>query len=190
MIWNNEVFSHLLVTFIYFFLVSVLRWKLDWGLWGLWSGALLGTFFLDIDHLVYWFVTNTEKEDSKEAKEIVGGFGEIRDIRGIGKKLYILLQKVHFSHTSLIFHSVIGQVILFILAIYVLTSGGSVFGSGFIMAVNLHLLKDEWTDFIKDKDHLRNWLFWQIREPRAGEFLREYLIIISLLFLVLTKLLI
>lgn len=194
MVPKNENFSHLLVTFVYFLLVSVSRWQFDFGLIWLWLGAFLGTFLLDIDHLIYWFITHPEEEDSIEAEKIVSdkmrvtkGFDRIKEIV---KESYELLQRFHHSHTRLIFHSVVGQAILFILAIFVLTSGGSIFGSSLIMAANLHLLKDEWTDFGKNKDHLADWLFWQIREPKSREYLKEYLVGVSLVFLILTGLLI
>lgn len=190
MLFRSEVFSHLLVTFIYFFLVSVLRWELNWGLLTLWLGALFGAFFLDIDHLLYWFITHPEEESSREASGVIGGIRGTGNIRGKIVLIYQLLQRAHESHTRLIFHSAIGQVILFILAIYIITSGGSIFGSALIMAVNLHLLKDEWTDFVEKKDHLSDWLFWQIREPKLKEYLREYLIAASLVFLILTGFLI
>lgn len=193
MIWDNEVVSHLLVTFIYFLIISVLKLvtgevALGWlgvlGILGMWGGAVLGTFFLDIDHLIYWFVTNTDKEDSKEARRL-GRLGDLGIIKRF-KELFELLKRVHFSHSRLIFHSVIGQVILLLLALYLITSGGSVFGAGMIMSINLHLLKDEWTDFFKNREHLKDWLFWQIKDNGIKENLKEYLIGASLVFLILT----
>jgi len=194
MFFRSEVFVHLLVTFVYFLLVAIARWRFDLSLIWLWLGAFLGTFLLDIDHLLYWFVTHQEEEDSKEAERIVRdkmratkGFGRIKEII---KDFYALLQRVHSSHSRLIFHSVVGQTILFVLAIYIVTSGGSVLGSALIMAANLHLLKDEWADFGRNKDHLADWLFWQIREPKLREYLKEYLVGVTLVFLILTGLLI
>jgi len=190
MMLRSEVYSHLLVTFIYFFVVSVLRFKLDWNLLGLWLGALLGTFFLDIDHLLYWFVTHPEKEDSVEARK-VWGLGGMGDIKEKIARIYQLLQRVHESHVRLIFHSVVGQGILLVLAFYLLTSGGSIFGSAFIISISLHLLKDEWFDFFDGKkQHLSDWLFWQVRGISTEKHLSTYLIIVSALFLVLTGLLI
>ncbi len=186
---EKEVRSHLTVTIVYFLIITILRFKLDWSILFLWFGAFVGTFFLDIDHLIYWFVTHPEKNDSIEAKRIL----DLRNLRLLGRegktmKLFQLGQETHNTHTLLIFHSVVGQIILFILAIFVLTSGGSIFGSAFIMAINLHLLKDEWADYRKDKNHLSDWLFWQIREPKAKLYLNEYLIVVTLLFLIFSGL--
>lgn len=189
MVWRSEIYSHLLVTFIYFLAVSVLRFKLDWNLLGLWLGALLGTFFLDIDHLIYWFITNTEKSDSIEAKKTVET--KSFSVKAKIKELYRILKANHDSHTRLVFHSVVGQVILLILAFYLLTSGGSIFGSAFIISINLHLLKDEWFDYSNGKRlHLSDWLFWQVRGVSTEKHLSTYLIMVSALFLVFTGLLI
>ncbi len=199
--WKSEIYSHLLVTFVYFFLVSVLRLVNGGlgmlgllGILELWLGAMVGTFFLDIDHLVYW-LTHSEAEDSREAREIIARGTPLRpdihrDFAGQVREIRELLESHHAEHTRLIFHSVIGQIIVFVLAVFVLTSGGSIFGSAFIMAVNLHLLKDEWSDFVKNKEHLADWLFWQINEPKIKDFLVEYLLAASFFFLVLTAFLI
>jgi nitrate reductase NapE component len=185
---KSEIYSHLLVTFIYFFIVSILSWtKLGvlgfWGILEIWFGALAGTFFLDIDHLLYWFVTNTEKEDSREVKTI----WERRGIRGI-REIWGILEKHHLEHTRLVFHSVIGQTVLALLAFYLITSGGSIFGSAMILSVNLHLLKDEWKDFKENKEHLKDWLFWQVRGNELRDNLKQYLICVTIIFGILTVL--
>lgn len=197
MIWNNEVISHLLVTFIYFFIVSVLRLvtggvALGWlgmlGILELWLGAAIGVFLLDIDHLFYWWYLHPEKEDSMQAKGIWNQNN--LKLKEKAKKLFELLQKYHVTHNRLMFHSVISQIVLLLLAFYLLTSGGSLFGSGIIMSINLHLLKDEWVDFLKNKEHFKDWLFWQIRETNLMVYAKEYLAVASVIFLLLSVLLI
>jgi len=185
MMHTDEVTSHLIVTFVYFLVVGLVRWKFDLSYLLLWLGALLGTFFLDIDHLVYWFVTHPEKEDSKEAGEVIRGIRNVGEIKERFKGLYLLLLKYHHLHHQLIFHSVVGQAVLFVLAFYILSSGGSVFASAFILAINLHLLKDEWRAYLKNKEELSDWLFWQVRMPME-KYLDLYLVGASVLFLILT----
>lgn len=183
---KSEIITHLVITFFYFLVLSVLRLKIDTGLVFLWLGGLLGTFLLDIDHLLYWFIIHPEKEDSAEAKALwqqkgVGGY----------RQIYGLIQKTHSSHDRLIFHSAVFQAILLVLAFYVVSSGGSFFGSGLIMSINLHLLKDEWQDYAKRGEGVvSNWLFWQIKGIPVQKYLKLYLIIISLIFLSLSWLLI
>ncbi len=178
---NSEVFSHVLLTVIYFLAVSFLRWKFDLSLLWLWLGAFSGLFLLDTDHLLYWFLTHPEEGESRQAKVLL----KTENFRG----LYLLLKATHEAHLRLIFHTAIFQVVLLILSFYVLTSGGSVFGSALVLSLNLHLLKDEWFDFFSPrKAALANWLFWQIKELRAERFLSLYLVGVSLVFGFLTLL--
>lgn len=184
---KGEVGSHLLVSGVYLLAVSLLSGRFDWGLVDLWLGGILGTFVLDFDHFWYWFVSHPEAEDSQRAKEIWEN--KEKGIRGVTRAMrsfYLLLQETHFTHTRLVFHSVLGQVVLLVLAIFVVTSGGSLLGTSLVLTAFLHLLKDEWADFKKDPRHLEDWLFWQIKEPGIGRFLSGYLVLMSLAFVVLT----
>lgn len=182
--FGNEITSHLLVTFIYFLIVSVLRFKFDANLILLWTGALVGTFLLDIDHLLWWFYLHPEKEDSVEVNEI----WKTKGFKG-AKEIFRCLERYHFTHNRLVFHSAVFQVVLLLLAFYFLTSSGDLFASALIMAVNLHLLKDEWWDFFKRRENLADWLFWQIKGFTMNN-LNIYMAVISSVFLMLTVLLI
>jgi len=180
--FKNEVFSHLVITFFYFFTVSVFRLKLDINLVLIWLGGLLGAYFLDIDHLIYWFVTHPEREDSKQAKILF----EENNWGG----LYRLLTVSHSSHTRLVFHTVLSQIVLLILAFYILSSGGSLFASAFIMSINLHLLKDEWWQYLQGaRASLADWLFWQVRGIATEKYLAFYLAAVTIIFGGLTALL-
>lgn len=190
---NNEVWSHLLATFIYFFIVSVLRLVTGGGALGgfgllgileLWLGAAIGVFLLDIDHLFYWWYLHPEKEDSKEAKNIWNKSG--LKLKKKLKRLYELGQKWHNTHNRLMFHSAVAQVVLLLLSFYILTSGGSIFGSALIMSINLHLLKDVWTDFVERKEYLKDYLFWQVSQTRIVSYLKEYLILVTVVFFILS----
>lgn len=181
--YRNEIISHLIVTFAYFLLVSILRWKIDLGLIAIWFGGIIGTYLLDIDHLLYWYILHPEADDSRQAKILFKN----QDYKGI----YQLLSAVHQSHTKLIFHTALLQIVLLILSVYVLTSGGSVFGSALIMAANLHLLKDVWHDyFARGKTAAIEWFFWQIKGVVWEKYITIYLSIASLVFLGLSYLLI
>lgn len=155
----SVVFSHLLATGLYLLTVSFLRFKFDFSLVWLWLGGLVGTFLLDLDQVIYIFVSHPEKNDGQAT-----------------------------GH-HLIFHTATFQLILFALALFILTSGGSLFGSALVMTVNLHLLKDEWQGFLKEKNKLPAWLFWQIEAPME-KYLNVYLLGVSLVFGLLTLFLI
>jgi len=176
---SREVVSHYLVTIIWLELITVLKWPIGWQLVWLWLGGLAGTFLLDIDHLIYWFFFQPEKQDSQMAKVL----WQKRDFKG----LLLLLGRYHDTHLRLIFHTALFQAVLFIFSFYIFTSSGSLFASGLVAALNLHLLKDEWKEYLEKKyDHLKNWLFWQIKREISSETQKIYLIAASLVFIILS----
>lgn len=174
---KREIISHFLVTIIWLELITVFKWSVGWQLASLWLGGLAGTFLLDIDHLIYWFYFRTEKQDSQIAKIL----WQKRDFRG----LLMLLGRYHDTHTRLVFHSFLFQIVLLIFSFYIFSSVGSYFGSGLVAALNLHLLKDEWEEFFEKKyDHLNDWLFWQVKRKVNFELQKIYLLSVTLIFLI------
>jgi len=177
--FKKEFYSHLLVTFIYFISISFFNIRLGFGLILLWLGALVGTFLLDIDHLLlcldssnktWWAEKSRYLWNKKRYKEVIFYLGE-----------------THLEHRTLTFHSALFQPILLLLAFFVLTSTGSLFGSGLVMSLNLHLLKDEWQCFLTEGR--LDWLFWQIkgRINQRGE--KIYLLTTTFIFFLLSRLL-
>jgi hypothetical protein len=181
--FNSEIFSHLLLTFVYFVLVSLLRGNFDFSLVWLWLGALLGAFLLDIDHLLFWFWLRPQEGESIQARALA----KMSNYRG----LYTLLKQTHEAHNRLVFHAATFQVVLLLLTFYVLTATNNLFGAGLVMAMNLHLLKDEWFDWLKGRrEALADWLFWQVRGVLMADYLNLYLIFVSVVFLILSVFLI
>lgn len=195
---QNELASHLFIFLAYFIVLSLLRFKLDINLIWLWVGGLIGTYLLDVDHLIYWFVSHPEEEDSKQAVGIIKSFGG--GVGGEGGRetgreksfsllkktvvdLYQLGQESHYTDNHLIFHTITFQVILLILTVYVLSSSGSYFGAGMVLAMNLHLLKDCWQDYlVRGKEVMAEWFLWQVRGWGVERYLKEYLVLVSLVF--------
>lgn len=176
---KSEIASHLFVAFLYFALVSYFRGQFDFSLFWLFSGGFLGTLLLDIDHLLYWFFLQPQEEESGQAKILL----KTKNYRG----LYLLLQRNHQSHNRLVFHTATFQIVLFLLAFYLLTARASLFGIGMVMAMNLRLLKDEWFDFFRGrKQELADWLFWQVGGVALADYLSLYLLAASFGFLILT----
>jgi len=177
---KKELHSHLKVTIIYFGFISLFNFRLGFGLFLLWVGALLGTFLLDLDHILFgldpsnktWWAEKFrflwQKKDFKEA--------------------ICHLVETHLEHNRLIFHSVLFQPILLFLAFFVLTSTGSLCGSGLVMSMNLHLLKDEWECFLEDRDI--NWLFWPIKRKIDKKGQKIYLLAVTFVFFLLSLFLI
>lgn len=168
--------SPLLLVFIFISLwwvfakVSILNYFL------LFLGLSLGSFFLDIDHLIYWFYTHPSLEESRLAKVIFK--------KNDFKSLLKLLETTHKSHTELTFHHISFQLVLLFVSIFVFTSTSSVLGASFLLSLNIHLAVDELDDFLTNKQHLQNWLFSRLDRQLPLNYLKPYLIFVfsALLF--------
>lgn len=89
------------------------------------------------------------------------------------------------------FHNALFQTIFYVFCFWVLTSTGGLFGKGLVMAMALHLLKDEIHLLLTGREELlRRWLFWPIkREISFGEQ-KTFVILMLLVFLGLNLLLV
>lgn len=179
---KQELKHHLLPLFAIFLVVSLL-WLFQKVVWYnyvfLFSGLLWGSFFLDIDHLIYWFYLEPNLDESHLAKTAWK--------KGDFRSLLKLLETTHSHHTSLIFHHYFFQIIITLISIFVFTSSSSIFAKAFLLAINLHLLTDEIKDFYRDPSHLKLWLFARENKQLPTDSLKYYLLtflVINLFFIV------
>jgi hypothetical protein len=178
---KSELKHHLTPLFLIFCFIS-LFWLFGNVVWYqfvyLFFGFLWGSFFLDLDHLVYWFLLEPKLPESFQARQLL----KERNVLGLIK----LLEKNHKNHTSLIFHHYFFQIVLALTTLFVISSSGSIFTSAFAIAINIHLLTDEIVDFRLQPRHLQNWLFARETKQIPQEFLPHYLLtflLFSLIFL-------
>ncbi|MBI4100726.1 hypothetical protein HY439_03245 [Candidatus Microgenomates bacterium] len=95
----------------------------------------------------------------------------------------------HQSLEQPILHSALFQIALMILGFYVITSGGSLFVSGLVSGMILHLIKEEF-DLRSNKAFLKQRLFWNIHREISDREQRIYLGTVFVIFIVETMLLI
>lgn len=176
---KKEVRSHLAATSIYFLVVSLFNFRIGLNLVLLWLGAFLGTFLLDLDHLVLCLDPENKTWWAEKFRHLWRGKRY--------KEAVFYLVETHLEHRTLTFHSVLFQPILLVLAFFVLTSTGSLFGLGLVMSMNLHLLKDEWQCFFEEGRI--DWLFWQIKREIDKKGQKIYLLTVTCFFGLLTLLL-
>lgn len=147
----------------------------------LFLGLLLGSFFLDLDHLIYWLYLNPGSEESRLAKITL----EKKDLRSLFK----LLESTHQQHVNLIFHHYFFQIIMALFSLFIFTSSNNPFAMAFLLALNIHLLVDEISDFKRDKKHLQDWLFARESKQLSLNYLSYYIAIFVFLTLIFTWLL-
>lgn len=176
---------HLLPTGIIFFIVSII-----WVIFGvstieiiyLLIGLLLGTLFLDTDHIIYWFYRKPNTDESRIVKTTV----EKKDFKSFLK----LIKAARHSHDNLIFHHYFFQIGLSLISLFIFTSSQNILVLSFLLAVNLHLLVDEIKDFLKNPKFLQDWLFAREEKQLPVKFLKNYLITFIILFFIFLFLLV
>ena len=182
---KRDLLFHLLPTFVVFIIVSIF-----WVIFGvsnieiiyLLIGLLLGTLFLDIDHIIYWFYRKPNTDESRIVKTTI----ENKDF----KSVYKLIKAARSSHNNLIFHHYFFQIGLILISFFIFSSYSNTFILSFLLAINLHLLIDEIKDYFNNPKFLQDWLFAREEEQLPLKFLKNYLIIFTVFFFILLFLLV
>lgn len=145
---RREIFVHLSFFVSLFIFISILRGWFEPGFLAFWLGGIVGTLLPDLDHLVYAYVRGNELTSLRvsslfERRRVLEAFSLLADTRGERK--------------NLIFHNLSFQVVFFVLAFWVLTSSGNLFGRGLVLGFLVHLVVDQLVDLL-ETGSLDNWL--------------------------------
>lgn len=138
---KKEIFIHFAFLISFFIIISVLRKWFILSYWPFWVGGIVGTILPDVDHLIYVYFLRPHELTSQRVSQMLSR----RDIKGI----FSLLADTRSERTKLIFHSAFFQGIFLILTFLVLTSSGSIFGRGLVLAFFLHLAIDQLVDLVE-----------------------------------------
>ena len=134
---KREIFIRLAFLISFFVLLSVVKNWLTLAFWPLWLGGVIGMILPCLDHLIYVFFLAPYELTSQRViylvknKNFLGAFRLLFDTRG--------------ERTNLIFHSFIFQIIIFLLAFWLITSSGNLLGKGIMFGLLLHLVIDRFT---------------------------------------------
>lgn len=137
---KKEITIHLTALFVVFVLIAIFKKWLSLDFWPFWVGGLIGTFLPDVDHLIYVYFLRPHELTSQRTARMFSN----KDYWEMVK----LLVETRKERNRLIFHSAFFQVIFVVLAFLIITSSGSVFGIGLVLAFYLHLLTDQFIDLV------------------------------------------
>jgi len=135
------------------------------------AGGFLGAYFIKIEQIFYSFYIKPQEALSQEIQAL---FKQRKK-----KELWRLLKK-GVNQQKLAFRSAVFQIVWVVLAFFTVSSTVGMFGKGLVMAIGLHLLLDEWNDYLNDKDI--GWLFWQIKRPVGPQEQKRFLWLMTGLF--------
>jgi hypothetical protein len=172
---KKEIFIHFAFLVSLFIFISLFRGYLTLSYWPLWVGGLVGTILPDVDHFIYIFFLRPYEYTSQRASYMLGK----KDVLGTLR----FLAETRYERTKIIFHTATFQIIFVVLAFWVITSSGSMFGRGLVLAFLLHMLTDQIVD-IMETGGLSMW-FKDFPLEIDQEKVKTYWVIQVLLFLIL-----
>ena len=160
---RKEIFIHFAFWFSFFIFVSLLKKWFAIAYWPFWAGGLIGTLLPDLDHVVYGLYLKPQELNSQRMSYMFQKRQVLETMR--------FLFETRGERTKLIFHTATFQLVFLVLMFWVMTSSGSFFGRGLVLAFFLHLLVDQIVD-INETGGLTNWFrnfpFWQPRDKRQA----------------------
>lgn len=175
---KKEILFHSGSSFVYLVLITLLGRHFNWEILWFWLGGVIGTFLLDLDHLISIYTTEFNSERATLVR------GEIERKRY--KEAFKILILRHKELTQGVFHNALFQIVFLIFCFYILTTSVSLIAKGLVMAAALHLLVDEMMDF----KNFKNWFFWNIKRQIEDKEQKIYLGAVIFLFFLQSLLLI
>jgi hypothetical protein len=172
---KKELITQLVFFISFFFIISIIkRWFSPIYLL-FWGGGLFGLVLPIADHFLYAYLLRPNELVSERIRSMVRG----REYRSV--VTYAISTKRERS--KLIFHTAYFQIVFTVLAFFVITSSGSLFGRGLVLAFLLHLLIEQLTDFM-DKHDTASW-FKEVSIEMDYDKTRIYILanVLLLLFL-------
>ena|SRR3989344_1811721 len=145
---RREIFLHFAFWFSFFVFITLIKKYFDLSYWPFWIGGIVGTILPDIDHILYLYLRPQELTTQR-----VGFLLDKHEI----KRTFDLLYETRSERKNLIFHTAFFQIIFLVLTFWMVTSSGSFFGRGLVLAFSLHLLVDQAIDLVDTKAKVR-WL--------------------------------
>jgi hypothetical protein len=128
---KKEVINHFLYLLGYLILIVILNSLYSLKYYPLILGALVGIFLPYIDHLLHVYFISPQELNSQRIKYMILQ----KQIKGALQLLY----ETAGERTNLAFHTLNFQLIFIVLTFWIISSSGSYFGKGLVLAFFLSL---------------------------------------------------
>ena len=176
---KKEIITHLIPSLIFFLVSLIFLWsKLSvLNIFFLFSGTIIGTFIIDIDHFIYCFITHPNSPSGQQATSYLKN--------NQYSKAFFSVFNTHTQHHQLTFHSATFIPLWALFSLFIITSTTSIFAQSLVLAGYLHLLKDIWDEQNSIPQNLNKWLFWQIKTPVSQKFQKYFVYSSTTAFLIL-----
>ncbi|OGM12897.1 hypothetical protein A2141_05905 [Candidatus Woesebacteria bacterium RBG_16_40_11] len=141
---RKYLITHLAFLLAFFLLITLLKHWFSLIYLYFWAGGMVGFAFPLVDHLLYAYVLRPEEVVSERIRYMIRK-------RELKNALNFIILTRH-ERSKLILHTAYFQAFFFVLAFWVITSSGSIFGRGLVLAFSLHLFIDQVIDFMDKRD--------------------------------------
>lgn len=145
---KKDLVTHLFFTIAFFLLVSMLRGWFDFAFLPFWIGGLLGILLPDLDYIVNIYFLHPNTQTSQQLASTIKTSSLV--------KSWDALVTSRNDHKDLIFHTAYFQIIFIVFTFLMMSSSGSPFGMGVVLAFSLHLIIDQVTDLV-ERGEIDNW---------------------------------
>lgn len=149
---------------------------------GLVLGGVLGWSMVWLDRVVYILILHPEAQVSQYVRYHLE--------KGNYRAAWDLLKNRQGELEKLTTRSVLFQAAWVVLALFAITSVASMFGKMLVMSLGLRIVVEEWIEYGRDKQLLKQRLFWQIKREVSNRELRWYMYIGTAIFAWLTAMLV
>lgn len=138
-------FSFLISIFIF---ISIYRGWLALEYLPFWYGGILGTLLPYADYLIYIYLVKPKEQISQQTAALISEKKVVQT--------WDVLIETRNQKSDLIFHTSYFQLIFLAFSFLIITSTTDLLGRGLVLAFLLHLLVDQFVDYVENKN-LDSW---------------------------------
>jgi len=163
---KKDIITHATFLLSFFLVITLIKHWFRLNYLYFWLGGFVGTFLPVFDHVFYVYILRPYEQASIDIRNLLS--------QRQFKRALSLIYFTKRERIKLILHTAYFQIIFLVLSFLVITSSGSLFGRGLVLAFSLHLFIDEAIDYMEKKD-IGNW-FRDLAVTMDNDKVRIYLL--------------
>ena len=144
------------------------------------AGAAVGWLIPWFDRIAYIYILHPEAQVAQYVKYQI----DQKQWRAV----FNSLNRRAKDFDQLTTRGILFQLAWVVLAFFAVTSAAGWFGKTLVLTLGLRILLEEWSEYVKDREVLKQKLFWQIKREFSDSELKIYLIAMTLVVVWLARL--
>jgi len=144
------------------------------------AGAAVGWLIPWFDRIAYIYILHPEAQVAQYVKYQID--------QKQWRAAFNSLNRRAKDFDQLTTRGILFQLAWVVLAFFAVTSAAGWFGKTLVLTLGLRILLEEWSEYVKDREALKQKLFWQIKREFSDSELKIYLIAMTLVVVWLARL--